>query len=111
MSFMWFGKDGEFSAVVNLSELEASCLLIAGGTGLFGPNARTFADLGRLLAQIMKVGSLFVILDGREWPGIGGRRPLSDAPVVLRDRLRTSLQFAVDRYGARYRESAIMLLP
>jgi hypothetical protein len=110
VSFLWFGQIGGLSAVVSLSELEASCLLIAGGTGLFGPRAQTFASLGRLLAQIMHDGTLFVILDDHEWPNLEGKRPLSEAPIDVRDRLRASLEPALARYGAVYRESALVVV-
>lgn len=111
MSFLWFSQPGGLSAVVGLAELEASCLLIAGGTGLLGPKAQWYAQLGRLLAQIMVGGTLFVILDGKEWPDMGGKRPLADAPDDLRARLRSTLEPALARYGAVYRESLITLIP
>src|SRR5512135_3670469 len=64
VSFTWFSQNGALSAVVALSELEATCLMIAAGTGLLGPQAQKYADLGRLLADIMNGGTLYVILDG-----------------------------------------------
>lgn len=111
MSFTWFSQNGGYSAVVSLSELEASCLMIAAGTGLLGPQAQKYADLGRLLAQIMGGGTLFVILDGKEWPDMGGKRPLAEASDDLRARLRAMLEPALARYGAVYREQIVTLLP
>jgi hypothetical protein len=109
--FTWFSQNGAFSAVVSLSELEASCLMIAAGTGLLGPQAQKCADFGRLLAQIMGGGTLFIVLDGKEWPDMGGKRPLADASDDLRQRIRAVLDPALARYGALYLEGAVMLLP
>lgn len=112
MSFLWFSQGPGRSAVVSLSELEGSCLLIAAGTGLLGPQARKYADLGKLLAEIMRgTGTLFVILDGKEWPDMGGKRPFEEAPDDLRNRVRASLEPALTLYGGLFREAAIMFVP
>lgn len=111
MSFLWFSQSGALSAVVSLSELEASCLMIAAGTGLLGPQAKKYADLGRLLVRIMNGGALFVVLDGQEWPDMGGKRPLADASDELRQRIRAVLEPALARYGGVYLEGAVTLLP
>lgn len=113
MSFLWFRQGAARSAVVDLSELEASSLLLAAGTGLLGPRVRKYADLGGQLADVMRGrGTLFVTLDGQDWPDGGtGKRPFSDAPDALRARLRASLDPALARYGAIFRESAIMFVP
>lgn len=111
MSTFWFSQ-GSYSAIEKLSVLEASCLLIAAGTGLLGPNAGKYAALGNLLADIMRGGgTLFVALDGHEWPDIGDKRPFADAPEALRERLRLCLEPALRRYGGIFRESAIVFIP
>lgn len=108
MSFMFFSRGGALSAVVSLSELEGSCLLIAAGTGLLGPQAQKYADTGNLLAAIMRgSGTLFVVLDGKEWPEAEGKQPFADAPEALRERLRACLEPALARYGAIFREGAL----
>jgi hypothetical protein len=112
VSFLWFSQGPGLSAAVSLSELEGSCLLIAAGTGLLGPQAQKYADLGRLLAQIMRgTGTLFIILNGKEWPDMCGKRPFADASDALRGRVRDSLEPALTRYGGLFREAAIMFVP